>query len=478
MNLAHQRFLATALFLGLALAQHSPAAAQSPALPAQPNSPQPAAQPSARRSNTLDALSFGAWGDCVHDDAPPLNAAIRQLENPSGGQGDSHSGELLLPKPPGGCYLVKSPIVLTGQGGSADYNYSISLVGEGRGVTVIRAGTSIDAVLLKDAQWNRGHTVTDITFDAAGRASHAIHLENGSELRFTRVEGLNGRVDDLELDKGGEDFVTDSFFFNDSTFPEYNIHVLSGSTDNEFTNNIAWNASYANIAEESGGANHFVGNHGYGYGKGSNPYDACPVYSFVTAFQSVWVSNQADCSREAGFLIGNWSSNVTANIIQGAENHGICVSPQAGDVTIVGNQMLFSDAAGKATTPPAANAVVQGEIVDGKVSCAGRGVRNPTWASASNFGVSSVVINNTPASNENLWNAVYSSTANQTTSIGVGTTQPQATLDVNGDVRVGAASTACDSNLAGDIRFDASTHTFLGCNGTIWVAFAATTPTK
>ena len=456
----------TSLSLGLTLAANFPAGAQSPV------------EHPILRSNALDALTYGAWGDCVHDDAPPINAAIQQLENTSAGAGASHSGELYFPKPPGGCYLVKSPIKLTGQGGSADYNYSISLVGEGRGVTVIRAGAAIDSVLLKDAQWNRGHTITDITFDAAGLALHAIHVQNGSELRFTRIEGLNAKVDDLEMDEGGESFVTDSFFFNDNTFPEYNIHILAKSTDNELTNNVAWNASYANIAEDTGGTNHFVGNHGYGYGKGSNPYSACPVYSFVTAFQSIWVDNQADCSKEAGFLINNWSSNVTANIIQGAQNHGICVNPTAGSETIVGNQMFFSDAQGNVTTPPVANAVVQGEIVDGKVSCAGPGVRNPTWGNSTNFGASSVVISNTPTSNENLWNAVYSTTANQTTSIGVGTTEPQATLDVNGDVRVGAATTACTSALAGDIRFDASTHTFLGCNGTAWVAFAATTPAK
>ena len=51
-------------------------------------------------------------------------------------------------------------------------------------------------------------------------------------------------------------------------------------------------------------------------------------------------------------------------------------------------------------------------------------------------------------------------------------------LDVNGDVRVGAATAPCNSALAGDIRFDASTRTFLGCNGTGWVAFAAAAPAK
>jgi len=425
------------------------------------------------RIQAVNALDYGAWGDCLHDDAPAINALILQLENKAGGATDPHSGAVYLPKPPGGCYVVKSPIVLSGQGSGA-YNYVITLVGDGRGVSVIRADAKIDAVLLKDSQYNRGDTITDLTFDANGLASHAIHWQRGAEGRFTRVEGLNGTEDDLQLDQDGEDFITDSFFYNDITFPKYNIHIRSLSTDNEFTNNIAWNASFANIFEDGGGTNHFVGNHAYGYGNGANPYTACPVYSFVTSFESIWVDNQSDCSTEAGFLVNSFSSIVSSNIIGGAQNHGICLSPAIGSATVVGNQMFFGDAKGNSTNPPAPNAVVQGKMVDGQVSCAGAGVQNPVWGNSTNFGLSNVVLNNTPASNENLWNALYTNTVDSTPQIGIGTTQPRASLDVNGDVRVGAGTAACDTERAGAIRYDASAHEFLGCNGTTWVVFTAT----
>ena len=422
------------------------------------------------RPHALNVLDYGAWGDCIHNDAPAINAAILQLENIAGDATVPHSGEVYLPKPPGGCYRILSPIVLSGQGSGA-YNFAISLTGEGRGVSVIRADAKMDAVLLKDAQWNRGHTITDLTFDANGLASHAIHWQRGSEGRFTRVEGLNGTADDLELDQDGEDFVSDSFFFNEKTFPNYNIRIRPLSTDNEFTNNIAWNAKIANIYEEGGGSNHFISNHAYGYGSGPNPYTACPVYSFVTAFQSMWVGNQSDCSTEAGFLVNGWSTNVTGNLIQGAQNHGVCFSPAIGDATVVSNQMFFGDAKGNSTTPATDNAVVQGKMNGTNVSCAGPGVQNPVWGNNLNFGASNVVLNNTPASNENLWNALYSTTENNTPQIGIGTTQPQASLDVNGDIRVGAGTAACNSGLAGAIRYDASTHTFLGCDGSNWIKF-------
>jgi len=427
------------------------------------------------RTNALNALGHGALGDCVHDDAPAINAAILQLENIAGGPTAPHSGELYFPAPPGGCYLVLNPVVLSGQG-SGTYEYAISLTGEGRGVSVIRAGKTMDAVLLKDQQYNRGHTISDLTFDANGVARHAIHWERGGEGRFTRVEGLNGTADDLELDQDGEDFVSDSFFYNSKTFPDYNIHILSKSTDNQFTNNIAWNARIANIFEDGGGTNHFISNHAYGFGSGSNPYGACPVYSFITAFQSMWVGNQSDCSTEAGFLVNGWSTIVTGNVIQGAQNHGICLSPQIGSATVVGNQMFFGDANGNSTNPPSVNAVVQGEMDAGNVSCAGPSVRTATWGNSLNFGVSNVVLNNTPASNENLWNALYTNAAGPTPLIGVGTAQPQASLDVNGDIRVGIGSTVCDSGRAGAIRFDASTHAFLGCDGANWVALSTPRP--
>jgi hypothetical protein len=432
-------------------------------------SPLAEAGPSAA-PGAVNVLQSGAIGDCVHDDSGAINRVIVQLENPvDSAPSASHSGAVYLPKPPGGCYLVLAPIRLVGpRFGDGNVNFVISLLGDGRGVSVIRAGAPIDAVLEKDGAWNRGDTVSDLTFDANALASHAIHWRGGAEVRFTRVEGLNGTVDDLRLGGQGEDFFSDSMFMNFTTFPPYNIFVETSSTDNEFSNNVAANASIANIWEDNGGSNHFVSNHGYGW-----PENLCPQYGFVTAYQSIWIGNQSDCSTETGFLLNSWSTTVVGNVIQGAMNHGICLSPAGGFNTIVGNMTYFAYRNGAVNdNAPAANAVVQGVIDNGTVSCAGAGIRTAVWGTAANFGSGNVVINNTPASNENLWNAIYTG-GQQNTSIGIGTTNPRARLDVDGDIRIGDGAFACDAARAGAIRFDPVAATFFGCNGSRWVPFGA-----
>lgn len=137
----------------------------------------------------INILQSGAKGDCLADDAPAINAAIRALANSS-----AHSGEVYFPKPPGGRYLVNEPIQLPG--GPSNYAYSvvISLVGEGRGVSVVQAASSMNAVLQKDAFWDKGDSVTDMTFDANGLAEHAIDVEGGTELRLTEYAYLRRRV--------------------------------------------------------------------------------------------------------------------------------------------------------------------------------------------------------------------------------------------------------------------------------------------
>jgi hypothetical protein len=211
----------------------------------------------------INILSSGAKGDCVTNDAPAINAAIRSLANSS-----THSGEIYFPKPPGGCYLVDEAIQLPGGPDNYSYNVVISLVGEGRGGCVVQAVAAMNAVLQKDSFWDKGDTVTDMTFDANGLAKHAIDVEGGTEIRLTRIEGLNGTVDDLRLNgptnsSSGEDYVSDSFFLNTKTFPPYNVYVGT-STDNKFTNNVMVNASVANVIEAAGGSNHFISNHAYG----------------------------------------------------------------------------------------------------------------------------------------------------------------------------------------------------------------------
>jgi hypothetical protein len=408
---------------------------------------------------SVNILNNGAKGDCLTDDAPAINAAIRSLADTN-----IHAGEVYFPKPPGGCYLVNETIHLPGGPASFAYNVVISLVGDGRGVSVVRAGAAMDSVLQKDAAWTQGDTVSDMTFDANGLAKHAVNVTGGTEIRLTRIEGLNGTVDDLRLDAptdstSGEDFVSDSYFANTKTFPPYNIYVGT-STDNEFTDNIAVNAQIANIDEATGGSNHFISNHAYGY-----PAQFCPQYSFVTAFTSIWIGNQSDCSNDAAFLVNNWQGVVEGNFIQGAANHGVCISPAAGNVQVIGNSMDFTN-----QNAPAGNAIVQGVMNGNQVSCKGAAVETATWGNPLNFGASNVVSGNSPTSNENVWTALFTGSVNQTPAIGIGTTSPQATLDVNGYARLTSNSSepaACQTSNRGAIALNNASRICV-CDGSGW----------
>jgi hypothetical protein len=60
------------------------------------------------------------------------------------------------------------------------------------------------------------------------------------------------------------------------------------------------------------------------------------------------------------------------------------------------------------------------------------------------------------------------------TRVGVGIWSPQATLDVNGEVRAGNTGVGCGSNNAGAIRFNGVT--FQGCNGSAWISLATGLP--
>lgn len=408
----------------------------------------------------INILEHGAKGDCVTDDAPVINAVIHSIAFQDG---PLHAGAIYFPAPPGGCYLVDETITLPAPPSEA-FNVVISLAGDGRGVSVIKAGAAMSSVLEKDANWNKGGTVTDLTFDANGLAKHAISVLSGDELRFTRIEGLNGTVDDMHMGgvanhTGGEFFVTDSTFANYITFPPYNVYLDVQSTDNEFLNDVEINAKIANI-QENGGSNHFTGNHAYGW-----PLQYCPEYSFVTAFTSLWIGNQSDCSNQAAFLVNNWNTLIQGNFIQGAANHAICVSPQVGGNIVTNNMSLFNNA-----NEPGADAVVQGVMENGNVTCKGQGVHTATWGNDLNFGISNIVQDNWPTSNENVWDALFTGDVNQTAAIGIGTPDPQATLDINGFARLTTNSSAPVSCLAsnkGAIALNSESRLCV-CDGAYW----------
>ena len=428
--------------------------------------------------------SYVAKGDCATDDSAAINQMINVLEHSPPG----HSGEVYFPRPPGGCYLVSNSLILNGDP-TWTYNYIITLKGDGAGVSIVKAGAIIDAVLLKNRNFNMGGTIENITFDANALAKHAIHIESGDGTRISHIEGLNGTTDDLRLDcyggtkknpcTDGGLLVSDSTFANFTIFPDYNIVLTGedgrskdwGSTDNELINNTVENARIANIYEDITGTNHFTGNHAVTW-----PLSMCPEFGFVTEATSVWLNNQTDCSTEAGFFVKG-GGLIENNIVQGAQNHGFCLSNTGvnggGGAIITGNTMSFINAEGTSISPPAGNAIVQSDVN----GCAGTGTQTATWGNkTNNNSTGNVVQNNTPTSNENIWNMLYvanpSSTIGAATPsmIGIGTSQPKATLDVNGFARLSenaSAPAVCSATNKGAITLNA-TGRLCVCNGLAW----------
>lgn len=57
--------------------------------------------------------------------------------------------------------------------------------------------------------------------------------------------------------------------------------------------------------------------------------------------------------------------------------------------------------------------------------------------------------------------------------VGIGTTSPTTTLDVNGEVKFGYTGAGCASTYAGVQRYNSATKTMEFCNGTKWIALGA-----
>ena len=75
-------------------------------------------------------------------------------------------------------------------------------------------------------------------------------------------------------------------------------------------------------------------------------------------------------------------------------------------------------------------------------------------------------MNNLLASNTDSNTILLGMAGSGAPKVGVGTYQPKAKLDVNGEVKVGTEYGNCTSDNAGAIRF--SSGHFYGCDGTTW----------
>ena len=55
-------------------------------------------------------------------------------------------------------------------------------------------------------------------------------------------------------------------------------------------------------------------------------------------------------------------------------------------------------------------------------------------------------------------------------SVGIGSTSPQATLDVNGEVKAGNSGAVCSAANAGAVRYNSGTASLVYCNGSAWIS--------
>jgi hypothetical protein len=104
----------------------------------------------------------------------------------------------------------------------------------------------------------------------------------------------------------------------------------------------------------------------------------------------------------------------------------------------------------------------------------GDDVTNPSQCDASGNCITApdtFVIGGTDVNNGNVWTPRFTFTT--TGYLGVDTTTPQATVDINGQVRVADGNSTCDSTRPGAIRFNATTKVFEGCDGTKWYPFGS-----
>jgi len=97
-----------------------------------------------------------------------------------------------------------------------------------------------------------------------------------------------------------------------------------------------------------------------------------------------------------------------------------------------------------------------------------------TQLAVQNSGASAFALSAATSGAWTLYDAVGSAWHPSLTSsggkVGIGTTTPSAMLDVAGGIKANNDGDPCSSAKAGTIRFNSSTSTFEGCNGTAWTS--------
>ena len=303
----------------------------------------------ARGMNVID--DFGAKGDCATDDGPAFNTAISTLVATS-----QHGGQLRVPAPSGGCYLVKTMILLPSNG--TTFDNSVEFIGDGWS-TVVRAGAAMDAVFQKDANWNNGYAFKDFTIDANALALHAIDILGGAKVNASRMQFINAAGTSNVKIAGQDHYFINSYFWNNPNviaavnLPSYNIEVTA--SDNYFIANDFVNAKTCN-SYDAGPDNHFISNHAWG--------TPSPAYTaqndFCISSFGIYEGNTADGAVNAGYLVTGYGAHLTGNRTQYAVK-GIEIASGLQNLQIIGNNSDEGNVTGGAVVydgAPGANSCV------------------------------------------------------------------------------------------------------------------------
>lgn len=150
----------------------------------------------------------------------------------------------------------------------------ISIRGAGQNATRIYALASMTNLIERpQGNYSTGGGIRDISFNGFKLATNVINIHGGQGFVLDNVQSLNARTVECLLGDGSgvgggyhidrSDCHTDYQYFPKSAQSTYNLE-LSATGDNFITNSSFYNAATANILN-NGGANHYVSNHTYGF---------------------------------------------------------------------------------------------------------------------------------------------------------------------------------------------------------------------
>jgi hypothetical protein len=294
-------------------------------------------------------------------------------------------------------------------------------------------------------------------------------------------------------------------FVSSTQWDDANIGNASTAFGNNTTASGNWSTVFGNNTTASGAASAAFGTSttasginsaAWGFATTASGYSSTALGSFVKAgdtanvnglysmaigLTSTATANYADLTGNGSLMIAMQDQH---NVVMAANNA----------MALLGGSMIINPAtaqgAGMVSTPDTA-LDVRGSIKvgDGAETC------GATYAGAIRYNTGAVQFCNgtswaniagagTPAGSDTQVqfnsggafgasaNFVWDNTNGR---LGIGTTSPQAKLDVAGEVRIGNTSLACSGTTEGAQRYNSTSHNMEVCNGTAWLSLVAST---